>query len=50
MVSDLEEAFLQIAVNSRDRDYLKFLWFDNDKEVIYRYKRLPLDLVVHLFC
>ena len=29
LTSDIEKAFLQINVNENDRDYLRFLWFDN---------------------
>ena len=29
MTSDIEKAFLQISVDKSDRDYLRFLWFDN---------------------
>ena len=29
LISDIEKAFLQINVNENDRDYLRFLWFDN---------------------
>ena len=29
ITSDIEKAFSHIIVNENDRDYLKFLWFDN---------------------
>ena len=29
LTSDIEKAFLRIIVNENDRDYLRFLWFDN---------------------
>ena len=29
LTTDIEKAFLQISVTDSDRDYLRFLWFDN---------------------
>ena len=29
MTSDIEKAFLQVSVDKGDRDYLRFLWFDD---------------------
>jgi len=52
LCSDLEKAFLQIGINENDRDYLRFLWFEeinenewpNGKVVSYRFKRVPFGL------
>nr|XP_047141395.1 uncharacterized protein LOC124816304 [Hydra vulgaris] len=45
VASDIEKAFLNIAVNKNDRDFLRFLWFDNvnnsnPKVISYRYTRV----------
>ena len=45
LTSDIEKAFLQISVNPEERDFLRFLWFDdvfsdNPKIVRNRFARL----------
>lgn len=41
-VADIEKAFLQIKVDSKDRDALRFWWFDeNGKTVDYRFTSVP---------
>lgn len=41
LVADIKNAFLQISVNKKDRNYLKFLWYDkNNKIVAYRHARV----------
>ena len=44
VTSDLEEAFLQIEIQNENRDYLKFIWKNNNDEIYYRFKRLPFGL------
>ena len=29
LTSDIEKAFHQVSVNEKDREFLRFLWFDN---------------------
>ncbi|XP_043466586.1 uncharacterized protein LOC122501306 [Leptopilina heterotoma] len=41
VVADIRKAFLQIAVNEKDRNYLKFFWYNKDKEIIiFRHTRV----------
>ena len=45
ITADIKQAFLQISVHPDERDYLRFLWFDdvfseNPKLVIYRFNRV----------
>ena len=54
LTSDIEKAFLRIIVNENDRDYLRFLWFDNifsyqPKIVHNRFAKLCFVLPVHHF-
>lgn len=49
LVSDVQKAFLQIAVNSSDRDALRFLWFSEKPDIsrplpeveVFRMARVP---------
>lgn len=43
ITSDIEKAFLQIAIREKDRDFLRFMWFsgENREQVkIYRHRRV----------
>jgi hypothetical protein len=43
VTADIRKAFLQISVNPRDRDFLRFLWYENgnpEKLKIYRHRRV----------
>ena len=47
LVGDIEKAFLNIEVDSSDRDCLRFLWFKDCKSeeseiIVYRFKRVVL--------
>ncbi|KAI5738661.1 hypothetical protein M8J77_009685 [Diaphorina citri] len=38
---DIEKAFLQISLSDKDRDFLRFLWIDEDgKPLVYRHCRV----------
>ena len=43
LTADIEKAYLQISVTESERDYLRFLWFDNI------YKENP-DIIKYRFC
>lgn len=46
VVADIKKAFLQIGVNEKDRNYLKFLWMDTQgQEVVFRHKRVVFGLI-----
>lgn len=53
VVSDIRQAFLQISITERDRDYLKFLWYENiemcDKIVTLRHKRVVFGITCSPF-
>ncbi|UYV83697.1 hypothetical protein LAZ67_23002119, partial [Cordylochernes scorpioides] len=42
VVVDIKKAFLQIEVNERDRDYLRFLWFfqNGENTEVFRHRRV----------
>ncbi|GIY97363.1 reverse transcriptase [Caerostris extrusa] len=40
VTSDIRRAFLQIGINREDQNYLKFLWWENNKIVEFRHKRV----------
>ena len=40
VTGDIEDMFMQIAVRKEDQDALRFLWYKNNTETIYKYKRL----------
>ena len=40
VTGDIEAMFMQIAVRKEDQDALRFPWYKNNTETIYKYKRL----------
>lgn len=49
LIGDIEKAFLNIEVDKEDRDFLRFLWFDDvydptSKVVVYRFCRVVFGL------
>ena len=50
LIADITKAFLMMEVFKAHRDYLRFLWYDsNDELVIYRFKRVPFGLTSSSF-
>lgn len=55
LTADIEKAFLQISIAEEDRDYLRFLWFDNvfsDQPTIIRnrFARVVFGVTSSPFC
>nr|XP_042912440.1 uncharacterized protein LOC122272625 [Parasteatoda tepidariorum] len=45
VLPNIEKAFCQIKIADKDRDFLRFLWFDSDKNLkIYRHNRVVFGL------
>ena len=41
VISDIRKAFLQIELHPSDRDFLRFFWYDKDKNlIVYRHRRV----------
>lgn len=38
IISDVEQMFYNFKVAVKDRDYLRFLWFDNDIDVVKTFR------------
>lgn len=50
VISDIRKAFLQIRLNSNDRHFLKFLWYDmKDQLKVFRHKRVVFGLTCSPF-
>ena len=40
ILADIRQAFLNIAIDNEHVDYLRFLWYDNERMVVYRFLRV----------
>lgn len=41
IVSDIRKAFLQVSIDPRDRDFLRFLWLTGENEIVcLRHRRV----------
>ena len=49
IVGDIEKAYLQLALNPDDRDAFRFLWYEGEETVEYRFARVPFGVVVSSF-
>ena len=49
VIADLEKAFLQIRLNEKDRDYVRFLWIKNINDIDFE-NFYNNDLVTYRFC
>ena len=42
VTGDIEKAFLMVAVDPKDRKFLRFLWLDKDDQLkVYQFERVP---------
>ena len=49
VVADIRRAFLQIEINKRDRDFLRFLWVHEGKLTVFRHRRVVFGLTCSPF-
>ena len=49
IVADIKKAFLNISISPEHRDFLRFLWEENDEQVIFRFRRLVMGLTCSPF-
>ena len=45
-MADIKQAFLNVAISTEHRDYLRFLWYDLDSEdtIVYKFSRIVFGL------
>ncbi|XP_037049621.1 uncharacterized protein LOC119083915 [Bradysia coprophila] len=51
LISDIKKAFLQISIQPKDRDFLRFLWWEkkSNKIKVFRHRRLVFGLTCSSF-
>ncbi|GFU41205.1 CCHC-type domain-containing protein [Trichonephila clavipes] len=50
VISDIRRAFLQISLHEKDRDFVRFLWYDNEGNIrTYRHARVAFGVPAVLF-
>ena len=49
LISDIVRAYLNIDLNPDDRDAFRFLWYDGEDIVQYRFARVPFGVIVSSF-
>ncbi|XP_015433580.1 PREDICTED: uncharacterized protein LOC107189534 [Dufourea novaeangliae] len=52
VISDIKKAFLQIDIRNEDRDFLRFLWWKNNKTdqiIVYRHARVVFGVSISPF-
>jgi len=48
VIADIEKAFHQIQLHESERDFLRFLWTDPERQnqlITYRFKRIPFGII-----
>ncbi|XP_043263442.1 uncharacterized protein LOC122403775 [Colletes gigas] len=49
LLADIRKAFLQIEINKKDRDFLRFLWFEDGELKSFRHRRVVFGLTCSPF-
>ena len=49
IVGDIEGAYLKLGLHPSDRDAFRFLWYEGNETVEYRFARVPFGVIVSAF-
>ena len=50
ILADIERAFLELGLNEEDRNYVRFLWINEDNSIVaFRFKRVPFGVIASPF-
>ena len=49
IVGDISTAYLNLTLHPSDRDAFRFLWYDGDETLEYRFARVPFGVIVSAF-
>ena len=49
VIADIKQAYLMLSMNPPDRDAFRFLWYEGEEVVDYRFARVPFGVIVSSF-